>query len=167
MSKNLEKLSKPKPPKKPKHGALVKKAHALMREIVILRDKNCVCPPPKNGHSAIMQAGHIIRSVKGGSRFSLFNVHLQCSSCNSRHVYDWHVYEGWFEDRFGSMLWKTVRDESKNPGLKTYELQELIVQLEEILEKQKLNPEFKPYFTQQEVLNGSWKMGSLFLVMIG
>ena len=62
-------ISKPKPKRKQKkgrkpvkkvssHGARKKVAHALLRDIVLMRDKECVCPAPKNGHSAILQAGH-------------------------------------------------------------------------------------------------------------
>lgn len=153
----MKKLGKSKPEKKPKHGALVKKAHGLIRDIVLLRDKGCVCPPPKHGHSATRQAGHIIRSVKGGSRFSLWNVHEQCSGCNTRHVRDWQIYEGWFIDKFGHGMWDYVRAESRNDGLKTYELLELIVQLEKILDMMKQFPDYKPYFTQNEILSGQWQ----------
>jgi hypothetical protein len=142
--------------KRETHGTLVKKAHSLIREIVMLRDGYCVCPPPQKGHSSIRQAGHIIRSTKGGSRFSLWNVHEQCSSCNSRHVRDWQVYQDWFERKFGSDKWLAVQDESKEIGLKTYELTELICQLSLILKKQKENIEFKPYYTQKEILSGAW-----------
>lgn len=168
-SKTLTEINpKPKPPKthkirKPRsrretHGVLIKKAHSIIREIVMLRDGHCVCPPPERGHSAIRQAGHIIRSVKGGSRFSLWNVHEQCSSCNSRHTRDWQVYQDWFERKFGSERWIAVQDEAKNDGLKTYELKELICQLLEILEKQKKDKSFKPYFSQREILSGVWNV---------
>lgn len=159
MSKNSAKLGKPKPTKKVKHGALVKKAHALMRDIVLLRDKGCVCPPPKKGHSGARQAGHIIPSVKGGSRFSLWNVHEQCAACNGRHTRpsDYHVYQGWFQDKFGHERWDAVRKESENEGLKAYELQELIVQFENMLAMVKSFPAYAPYFTQNEILSGQWQ----------
>jgi hypothetical protein len=151
--------SKPKPLRKVKRGLLVRKAHALIREIVMLRDKGCVCPPPKKGHSSIRQAGHIIPSTKGGSRFSLWNVFEQCSSCNSRHTRDWQIYEGWFIDKFGHDRWDEVREESRNEGLKSTELQELLLQLEEILEVMDKFPEYKPYFSQNEILSGKWAVG--------
>lgn len=162
----MKKLGKPKPkkgskkPAKPKralHGVLRKRAHSIIRDIVLLRDGRCVCPPPQNGHSAVRQAGHIIPSVKGGSRFSLWNVHEQCSSCNGRHTSHWYIYEGWFIDKFGNDRWNLVRDESRNDGLKTPELEELIVQLDSILDRIKAFPEWKPYFTQNEILTGEWK----------
>lgn len=154
-------IGKPKPAKKIKTGTLRKKAHALMREIVLLRDGGCVCPPPSKGHSGARQAGHIIPSTKGGSRWSLWNVHEQCAACNGRHVRDYHIYQGWFEDKFGAEAWRNVREESKNDSLKPYELEEIIVQFGDILAKQKLwselGQEFKPYFTQAEILSGAWK----------
>lgn len=147
---------KPKPPKKLTHGKLIEKAHSVLREIVLLRDGGCVCPPPKLGHSKVLQAGHIIRALKGGSRFSLWNVHVQCKSCNRRHVDDWQVYEGWFIDKFGHAQWDNARAESLNEGLKSYEIEEIIVQLNLIHEKQKSDPSFKPYYTQTEILSGAW-----------
>lgn len=143
--------------KKIKHGTLVKKAHALIREIVIARDKGCVCPPPAKGHSAILQAGHVIRSVKGGTRQSLLNCHAQCSSCNQRHVYDWYVYQNWFMCEFGLSAWLLMCEESKDPGLKSYEIIDLIEQLKLIREKQIIDPEWKPYFSQREIVSGAWK----------
>lgn len=157
--------SKQKPQKKVKIGKLKKKCHALMREIVLLRDGGCVTPPPSKGHSKVRQAGHIIPSVKGGSRWSLWNVHEQCSSCNGRHAQagNYHIYQGWFEDKFGAERWKNIRDESLSDGLKSYELEELLVQFGKILEKQKtaveLGKEFKPYFSQKDILSGVWQNG--------
>lgn len=157
----MKQIGKPKPPRKVSRGLLVRKAHALVREIVMLRDKGCVCPPPKKGHSGARQAGHIIPSTKGGSRFSLWNVHEQCSACNGRHSHpnDYHVYQGWFQDKFGHEAWDAVREESKNEGLKSTELQELLLQLEEILEVMDKFPEYKPYFSQNEILSGEWAVG--------
>lgn len=139
------------------HAALVKKAHALLRQIVLLRDGKCVCPPPKHGHSPVLQAGHVIRSVKGGSRWSLWNVHLQCRSCNGRHTRDWQVYQEWLIRTFDNDRWLAVLEESKNDGLKSYELEALIEQLEIINALQKGGNEFRPYFTQKEILSGAWR----------
>lgn len=166
-------LGKPKPVKKGKkqkktvkkvssRGALIKRAHSLMRDIVMLRDGGCVCPPPKNGHSAVRQAGHIIRSVKGGSRFSLWNVHEQCKNCNGRHVRDWEVYQEWFIRKFGNERWLLLLEEKRNDGLKNHEIEDISVQLQAIKEKQlletELGKEFKPYYTQKEILSGAWKI---------
>ena len=161
--------SKPKPEKKGKkkrksvrkvspRGVLVKKAHALMRDIVLERDQHCVCPPPEKGHSAVRQAGHIIKSTKGGCRWSLWNVHEQCSSCNGRHEMDWTIYQKWFMLEFSPVSWIDLLEEKKNIGLKNYELEEIIVQFQAIIEQQKLHPEWKPYFTQAEILSGAWRL---------
>ena len=152
-----QKKSKKPVKKVSSHGALIKKAHSLMRDIVLIRDNGCVCPPPANGHSSVRQAGHIVRSMKGGSRFSLWNVHEQCSSCNGRHTRDWQIYQEWFINEFSNDRWLAVLEESKNPGLKSCELEEVMVQLTTIKEKQLSNPEWKPRFTQQEILSGVWR----------
>lgn len=148
--------SNPKPLKKVKRGALVKKAHALIRDIVLFRDKGCVCPPPQRGHTAIRQAGHVIRSVKGGTQFSLLNVHEQCSGCNQRHVRDWQIYQNWFLHKFGHMTWVLMCEESQSLGLKSYEITDLIEQLKLIKERQAREPNWKPYFSQSEILSGAW-----------
>ena len=159
---------KPKPEKKPKvgkksikkvssHGALKKKAHAVLRDIVILRDKECVCPSPQNGHSPILQAGHLIPGTKGGTYFDLFNVNLQCKSCNGRHEYYECYYTDWFLFEFGEVEYHRLKSDADNIGLKSYELEEVIVQLTAIKEKQLGNPEWKPRFTQNEILSGAWR----------
>lgn len=139
-----------------KRSALIKKAHAIMREIVIDRDGGCVCPPPEQGHSSILQAGHIIKSTKSGVRFDLYNVHCQCSSCNGRHVHYEHYYVDWFLKKFGETEKIRIGKDSDD-GLKNYEIQEITAQLSLIREKQKENPKWKPYFMQKEILSGAWK----------
>lgn len=157
-------ISKPKPlkvikgkrAKRETRGDLIKEAHRLMRDIVVSRDNGCVCPAPHKGHSNVMQAGHLIKSTKGAVRFDLYNVHCQCSSCNNRHVHHEKYYTKWFVQRFGGAEYVRLCDLSDGLGLKTYELKELIVQLKLIREKQVAQPEFKPYFTQAEILSGAW-----------
>lgn len=160
-------IGKPKPVRTPKpkkgmrkvssRGKLISQAHAIMREIVIDRDIRCVCPPPKNGHSSTLQAGHVIRSTKGAVRFDLFNVHCQCSSCNGRHVNYEKYYTSWFVEKFGGAEYVRLCKLSDGTGLKTYELLELIVQLRKIREKQIADKEFRPYYTQAEILSGAWE----------
>lgn len=160
-------ISKPKPIRIPKgkrrtvkkvssRGQLVSQAHALLREIVIGRDGGCVCPRPGKGHSSILQAGHLIKSTKGAVRFDLYNVHCQCSSCNGRHVHHEKYYTKWFVERFGGEEYVRLCNLSDGAGLKTYELSELIVQLKLIREKQIADKEFRPYYTQAEILSGAW-----------
>lgn len=164
---------KPKPPPRVKterrrlkksssRGAVIKRVHALMREIVLDRDKGCVTPPPEKGHSPIRQAGHLIKSTKGNVRWDLWNVHEQCSSCNKRHNEQEHYYVAWFLKTFGQQEYLRLRDEAVGVGLKTYELEEYYLQLKEIRQRQLtailLGEPFKPYFTQAEILSGAWKL---------
>jgi len=162
------KLGKPKPVKKEKskkrgvkkissRGSLIKKAHAIMRDIVIMRDGSCVCPAPEKGHSSILQAGHIIPSTKPGTRFDLKNVHAQCSACNGRHVHFEYYYVDWFIEKFGEEEKLRLGIDAEKVSLKTYEVLEIIEQLTLIHEKQKLNPDWKPYFSQKDILSGAWK----------
>lgn len=162
-------LGKPKPEKKQKKGRksvrrvsekgkLTLIAHAFIRDIVLKRDGACVCPPPKYGHSATRQAGHVIPSTKGGSRFSLWNIYEQCSSCNLIHRTHWQIYQKVFIDTFGSLAWRDLLAESENDGLKAYEIEEIIEQLQAIKERQLADDTFVPRFTQNEILSGSWAL---------
>ena len=136
-------------------------AHALLRDIVILRDKKCVCPAPARGHSEVLQAGHLIPGTKGGTYFSLKCVHVQCSGCNGRHVHFPHYYTNWFIRTFGQVEYDLLCTEAENIGLKPYQVEEIILELQAIKDKQllavELEKEFKPYFTQQEILSGAWR----------
>jgi hypothetical protein len=137
-------------------GTLVKKAHAILRDIVIKRDRGCVCPSPEKGHSSIIQAGHLIPSTKGSVRFDLRNVAAQCFSCNGRHRFYPHYYTHWFILKFGEEYNRLCAD-SEGIGLKRYELEEMIVQLTEIKSRQEADENFIPRFTQREILSGAWK----------
>ena len=149
--------NKKKPVKKvSSRGALIKKAHAIMREIVVSRDGKCVCPPPEKGHSSILQAGHIIPSTKSGVRFDLYNVHCQCLSCNGRHEHYEYYYVNWFLNKFGLDEHNRLKN-SADGLLKNYELEELIEQLLAIRDRQKNEHEWLPYFTQSEILSGAWR----------
>jgi hypothetical protein len=137
-------------------GRLIAQAHSIMRDIVIKRDGFCVCPAPEKGHSDVLQAGHLIKSTKGSVRFDLYNIHCQCRSCNSRHVHYEKYYLKWFISKFGGDEYVRLCDLADGTGLKSYELEELIVQLKLIREKQIADKEFRPYFTQSEILSGAW-----------
>lgn len=139
-------------------GKLISTAHALMREIVIARDEKCVCPPTKNGHSSTLQAGHLIKSTKGAVRWDLFNVHAQCSACNQRHVHYEKYYTKWFVEKFGGEEYVRLCNLSDGVGLKNYELDELIVQFKLIRQRQIEDKDFRPYFTQSEIMSGAWSI---------
>src|SRR3972149_7866962 len=159
---------KPKPTKKYKKSneplkkvssrdSLIKKAHAIMREIVIARDGGCVCPAPEKGHSDVLQAGHIIPSTKPGVRFDLDNVNCQCSSCNGRHGRYEYYYVNWFLFVHGEEKYDRLCKDADRGTLKTYEIEEIIVQLQAIRDRQAEDKEFIPRFTQQEILSGLWR----------
>ena len=160
-------ISKPKPEKKQKkgkkslkrvssRGALIKKAHALLRDVVLERDKGCVCPAPEKGHSTIRQAGHLIKSTKGAVRFDLYNVSEQCSGCNGRHERFDYYYTNWFVQTFGQAEYDRLCQDANKEGLKNYEIEEIIEQLTLIHNRQLEDKNFLPRFTQQEILSGAW-----------
>lgn len=152
---------KPKPTKgerKPTKSQLKKKAHFLLREIVMLRDKKCVCPPPVKGHSSILQAGHIIPGTKSGTYFDLYNVHLQCKNCNGRHVFYESYYVSWFVRKFGEREYLRLSEDCDKDFLKSSQLENIIVQLELILQRMERDKNFIPYFSQKEIISGSWSV---------
>lgn len=163
-------ISKPKPEKKLKKGVSDRKesmnrAHKIMRDIVIMRDGKCVCPAPTKGHSPVLQAGHLIAGTHGGTYFDLWNVHCQCRNCNGRHSskfrHDEKYYTSWFVRTFGGEAYVRIEKDADKIGLKSYEIEEIIVELQAIKDKQflaiEIGVEFKPYFTQQEILSGTWR----------
>jgi hypothetical protein len=68
-----------------------RKLDALVRQIVIERDKSCVtCPlwkkykPDYQGHS-LLTAGHLLTRGKGIIKYDLRNIFCQCKTCNYLH----------------------------------------------------------------------------------
>lgn len=163
-------LGKPKPEKEAKtkkrkkvseRKQLEKKLDLLCREIVLDRDVHCVCPPPSNGHSSVLQCGHLITRSKESVRWDLRNLNAQCSGCNLLHEYNPHRYTMWFIHKFGLCVYEHLFvDADKITKLQVYELQELYDQMKKIREKQLISAlsgePFKPYFTQKEILSGAW-----------
>lgn len=163
--------SKPKPIKvsktprrkrKSERRLLERKLDALCRDIVLDRDVRCVCPPPKNSHSEVLQAGHLITRAKKSVRWSLLNIHTQCSSCNLLHEHVPHRYTNWFLDKFGIQHYERLcQDAEQADKMQLYELQELYEQMKKIrqlqLERALTGNPWKPYFTQADILSGAWK----------
>lgn len=165
----MKTLGKPKPVKEKKRKKaserkiLERKLDSICREIVVDRDVNCVCPPPKNGHSTVIQCGHLITRSKESVRWDLRNMNAQCSSCNLLHEYYPHIYTNWFVSHFGQVEYAVLCDRAeKVEKMQLYELQELYDQLKKIREKQLIcnlsGEPFKPYFTQKEILSGAWSI---------
>ena len=171
VSISTPRISKPKPVKELKakkrrkrseRKILESRLDALCRLIVVDRDIRCVCPPPDNGHSTVIQCGHLITRSKESVRWSLLNLHAQCSSCNMRHEFLPHYYTNWFIGKFGAEQYASLcADSERIQKLQLYELQELEDQMKKIRNKQlvaSLSGEpWRPYFTQAEILSGSWK----------
>lgn len=159
-------IPKPKPVKIKHKKRKVKTSRQLLelqldqivREIVLARDSGCVCAPPKNGHSIILQPGHLISRKNKLTRWDLYCVNCQCSSCNLLHNYKPEIYTQWFLEKWGVETYTALVFEARGVGkYQEYELIELLEQLRKIRQKQIEDLTFKPYFTQKEILSGAWE----------
>ncbi len=121
-----------------------KKLDNLVKEIVFLRDKDCVtCPiwyniKPETHHgSNVMQPGHLIKRGCKTVRWNLKNVYKQCKTCNYLHNYYPEVLANYvlsvldvagFED--------LVFDGYQvSPSIKAWQLEEMYNELKEVLDK--------------------------------
>lgn len=155
--------------KKPKSGKgkgkpltprqrLEKRADTLVREIVLDRDGYCVCPAPIKGHSNVFQCGHLISRGRESLKWCLFNCSVQCSGCNARHEHYPEIYTAWFIRTFGTEMYLSLEQESYIVRkLSIDELEYLISQLDSIHRRQMDRPDWKPRFSQKEILDGSWR----------
>lgn len=167
MFPHIAPLPKPKPVKvikrkkrrkKTSRQLLEKQAASLVRDIVIKRDRFCVCPAPKNGHSPVLQSGHLISSVKGSVRFDLRNCNCQCASCNMIHEHYAERYIYTFQRMYGKEEFDALYLESEVAGkLTEEELQTLCDELTAIKARQEADKDFAPRFSQKEILAGSWR----------
>lgn len=147
--------------KKTARQKLVNQLDKITREIVLLRDGECICPPPSTGHSKVLQCGHLISRGKHSVRWDLYNTHVQCSSCNLTHEHYPHYYTLTFIEKFSKVEYEALcRRSDVVEKIYIHELAELLEQMQKILEKQKvakeLGKEFKPYFSQKNILSGAW-----------
>jgi hypothetical protein len=162
-------LGKPKPTKSAKklrgrrrkklseRQVLIRKLDLVTRSVVLARDGYCVCPPSNKGHSKVRQAGHIISRTRESVRWDLYNVHQQCSSCNMLHEWFPHRFVNQFLVNFGIEKYRQLCERAETVSkLQVYELYELIEQMNEIRAKVIQDKDFKPYFTQQEIMSGVW-----------
>jgi len=164
-------VEKPKPvkTKKPKRRKVKTprqlaeiRLDALVKEIVLLRDGGCVCPPPIKGHTQIRTPGHLISRGKESVKWDLMNVHEQCNGCNARHEHYPEIFTNWFIGQFGQdQYMKLVERSYKVNKLTLDDLEEIEYQLTEIqkmVEFYKITGEVKkPYFTQKQILDGTWR----------
>jgi len=158
---------KPKPTRKPKGRKPPKKKTSrqlaeirmdgIVKQIVLIRDNGCVCPPPIKGHSGYRTPGHIVSRVKESVKWDLYNVHEQCQGCNSRHEYYPEIYTNWFIENFGAPAYmRIVSDSYKVSKLTIDDLETLEYELNEILKILQGRPDWKPYFTQKQIMSGDW-----------
>jgi hypothetical protein len=159
-------IGKPKPVKEKKTRKYRKKTakqkldinlNNLVRDIVFLRDKKCVCPPPANGHNSVLQPGHLISRAAKTVKWDLRNVHAQCASCNLTHEHRPEIYTKWFIKSFGLNAYEELVDDSKPGKIYPYEMEELYEELLKIKDKMEENPEWKPYFSQAYIMSGAWR----------
>lgn len=147
---------KPKTPRQ----LLEIKADTLVREIVLKRDVFCVCPAPEKGHSKTLQCGHLITRGRESIKWDLWNCSCQCSSCNMRHsTYNgWHYYDDWFIREFGKEeRLRITRDSYSIQKLTLEQLQILCNELTSIKARQEIDKDFRPRYTQSEILAGTWR----------
>lgn len=118
----------------------MRKLDALVKEIVIKRDKACVtCPIWRKlldawAGSNELQPGHLFSRVAYSTRWDLNNVFCQCRNCNLRHEYDSFALAKYFKDKFGEEAYDALHYKYVHPvKFKTYEL----VELYETLKKEK------------------------------
>lgn len=164
---NIAPLSKPKPvkvlrrktrKKKTNRQLLERQADVLVRDIVLKRDQFCVCPPPKNGHGNIRTPGHLISRTRQSLRWSLINTNEQCQSCNFLHEHKPEIYTSWFIREFGSETYQQLVKDAEDVGkLSVEQLQILCNELTEIKARQDIDKDFRPRYSQAEILNGTWR----------
>jgi len=143
--------------KKTSRKTLETKLDKIIREIVLDRDSECVCSAPNNGHSSVMQCGHLFSRAKKSLKWDLRNCSVQCSSCNLLHEYNPHRYVLAFIHKHGLCVYEELLKTSEVVyKYREYELEEMLEQLKLIREKQIANPEWKPYLRQQDILSGAW-----------
>lgn len=133
-------------------------ADIVVKKIILLRDKFCVCSAPRNGHSDVMQAGHLVTRGKESVKWDLRNVNVQCASCNLLHEHRPERYTAWFLLNFESEGYvKLVADSEEITKLSVEQLTELCTQLTAIHSRQLEDKKFVPRFSQKEILSGEWR----------
>lgn len=156
-----------KPKRKPANAELKKyeaEADRIVKMIVMIRDDAaCICLPPENGHSSVMQAGHLVTRGKKSVRWDLWNVHIQCSSCNLLHEHYPERFTKQFILEYGSHRYmELVERASKVRKIPVHEMKQLcaglnscLVGLQLMRDDGKLDFESKKQFflTQDEIIN--------------
>ncbi len=170
--------AKPKPtkadrPKKRKKKTprqlIIKDLDTIVREIVFARDAQSVPLIYKAAldtqgayeytvnHSGTPQPGHVISRAKMGVRWDLRNVHKQDASDNLLHEFYPEVYNQWYIKTFGLDSWdELVNDSRPISKYSMDDLETLYFELTEIQKLQASHSDWKPYFTQKQIMTGEW-----------
>lgn len=113
---------------------LVRKLDAIVKEIVILRDKHCVtCGTTQN-----LTPGHLFSRVAYSTRWDLNNVFCQCAAENLRHEYDPYTFTTYFLNKFGQDAYDQLHRQYVTPRkFKDFQLQELYEELSNTLSELK------------------------------
>lgn len=170
--------AKPKPSKedKPKkrkkktpRQLLVRNLDTIIREIIMVRDPESVpliykTVLEENGavdysinHYGVPQCGHVISRGKMPTRWDLRNCHKQDASDNLLHEYYPEVYITWYIDKFGLDNWKELLDDSRRLWKYSIDdLETLYMELVEVQKKIESTPNWKPYFSQKDIMSGAW-----------
>lgn len=113
---------------------LVRKLDKLVSQIVIARDKRCVCC----GTTQNLTGGHLFSRVAYSTRWDLNNVFAQCLSCNLRHEYDSFPLTNFYIKRFGWEAYEKLHQKyGQVAKYKDFQLQELADELEKVLSQLK------------------------------
>lgn len=153
------KVIRPKKRKKKSNRQLLEKqADILVREIVLQRDRFCVCPAPKNGHMDVLQCGHLITRGRRSVRYDLRNCNVQCAGCNARHEHFAEIYTLSYIREFGSESYQELVEESENfVKLSVEELEILCKELTAIRARQEVDKDFRPRYSQAQIMSGDWR----------
>lgn len=171
-------VAKPKPTKadrqkkrkkKTPRQLIIKDLDTIVREIVFARDAQSVPLIYKTAldaqgayeytvnHSGIPQPGHVISRAKMGVRWDLRNVHKQDASDNLLHEFYPEVYNQWYIKTFGLDSWdELVNDSRPISKYSMDDLETLYFELTEIQKLQASHSDWKPYFTQKQIMSGEW-----------
>ncbi len=108
---------------------LVRKLDKLVSQIVIARDKKCVCC----GNTNNLTGGHLFSRVAYSTRWDLMNVFCQCISCNLRHEYDPYPLTNYFISINGKKAYDNLHRRFVTPKkFKNFQLEEMVIELERI-----------------------------------
>lgn len=148
--------------KKTSRVLLEREADKITREIVLDRDGYCVCPAPKKGHSSILQCGHLISRARKSVRWDLRNCNVNCASCNFIHEHHPEKYTRVFLAWYGQAEYEKLCDEGDVVRkIPEDELEAMVSELTSIRRRQldriRDGVEYKPRFTQKEILSGEWR----------